>query len=141
MYSMPVIVTALIAVANVPASANKEDVAALQGVWDEVSLKSDGKEVVKSPFAARIVISGNQLTYIIHPGEFQTTLKIDANKKPATIDAIGKEWCISGIYEVNRDTLKICYDPKTKERPKDFEAKRGTSSVLWVLKRVKKENK
>jgi uncharacterized protein (TIGR03067 family) len=131
MHRTLVLTAAVLAVAPAATDdANKKELEALQGTWDEQSIKSNGREEVVRPFTGRLIIAGNRLTYIIHPGEFQATFKIDATRRPVAIDAIGKEWGLVGIYQVNGDTLKICYDPGQKTRPKEFDAKKGDPYVL-----------
>lgn len=41
-----------------------------------------------------------------------------------------------GIYEVDGDTLKICYGLPGAERPKDFKTTTGSKENCFVLKRV-----
>jgi uncharacterized protein (TIGR03067 family) len=135
MWRALVLTAAVVAIAADPPKddASKKDLERLQGVWDQVT--DDG-----SPFVCRVVISGTKLTYIIHPGEFPGTLKIDATKKPATMDVAFKKDLptLYGIYEVKGDTLRICFtDEKGKERPKEFDAKKGSPYTLWVFKRAK----
>ena len=42
-----------------------------------------------------------------------------------------------GIYEIDGDTLKVCFDPEGKKRPTEFKTASG-SQTLVVHKRLKK---
>jgi uncharacterized protein (TIGR03067 family) len=71
------------------------------------------------------------------------TLKLDATKNPKTIDALpdgpaGKMGPILGIYEIDGDTLKLCFAAPGMERPKDFTCKAGSGHTLTVWMREKK---
>ena len=64
------------------------------------------------------------------------TFALDPAKKPAAIDLIGKEGKTGlQIYLLDGDTLKLASAGEGKDRPKDFDAK-GISITL--LKREKK---
>jgi uncharacterized protein (TIGR03067 family) len=43
----------------------------------------------------------------------------------------------SAIYELQGDTLKICYDLTGKARPTEFKSKAGTQLFLATYKKVK----
>ena len=69
------------------------------------------------------------------------THKFNPAKKPAQVDAVVTEGedkgnTMLGIYELKADTLKVCFDPKRKERPADFTSKAGRMTA--VVEREKK---
>jgi hypothetical protein len=43
-----------------------------------------------------------------------------------------------GIYEIDGDTLKVCFDPQGKVRPTEFKSAPGSENFVNVHKRVKK---
>src|SRR4029077_474556 len=46
---------------------------------------------------------------------------------------------LKGIYEIQGNTLKVCYDLKGQRYPKSFEAGRGSGQVLYTFQRVRVE--
>jgi hypothetical protein len=44
---------------------------------------------------------------------------------------------ILAIYEIDGDTLKVCYDLGGKNRPTEFKTKEGTALFLATYKREK----
>ena len=70
------------------------------------------------------------------PAEFT----LDSKAKPKAIDIKppkGSEKLVLGIYELDGDTLKICFNEDAK-RPKEFASAEGSRTVLLILKREKK---
>jgi len=68
--------------------------------------------------------------------------KVDATKKPKTMDMTPsegryKDKTLLGIYELDGDTLKICFAEPGKDRPTDFTSKAGSGVVLAIHKREK----
>ena len=115
----------------------------MQGTWKWVT-----QEGAQHPASAEdlekttIMFSGDK--WIIRDGDkvIQAgTQKLNATKKPSQIDTVATEGpdkgdIMLGIYELKGDTLKVCFDPKGKERPSSFTAKAGQLS--GTLNRVKK---
>ena len=71
------------------------------------------------------------------------TQKLDPSKSPKTIDVTmtegpSKGTVMLGIYEIDGDTLKVCFDPHGKKRPTEFKSAPGSQTFVNVHKRVKK---
>ena len=123
-------------------AAVKEEMKQLQGNWVVVSIQVNGKDLpqdkIGDPNAA---IKGDE--YRIH--DFRLRLMIDPTKKPKTIDMDGKDGNgkplrMIGIYELEGDTLKICFaKPGTAERPTKMETKPDSGQSLVVYKRNKEK--
>ncbi|HLJ96820.1 MAG TPA: TIGR03067 domain-containing protein [Gemmataceae bacterium] len=118
--------------------AVKRDSKALQGNWTVVSIEVNGTTVPKDKIGGRdATFKGDQ--YSIH--SFRLTVKIDPIKQPKTIDMDGKDGngkplSMTGIYDLDGDTLKICFaKPGTKERPAQFKTRPRTGESLIVYKR------
>ena len=43
-----------------------------------------------------------------------------------------------GIYEIDRDTLKACFDAQGKKRPTEFQSAPGSANFVNIHKRMKK---
>jgi uncharacterized protein (TIGR03067 family) len=118
----------------------KEDLKKFQGTWS-TSAEQNGE---KAPQNATVVIKDN--TYTVKVGDKTVdsgTFKLGAEKKVKTIDSTadigpGKGKTMLGIYEIDGETIKICFAMPEKERPKEFEAKKGSDHVLYVMKKEKK---
>jgi uncharacterized protein (TIGR03067 family) len=69
-------------------------------------------------------------------------VKIDTSKKPKTMDIIGAEGPNKGktflaIYELNGDTLRVCYNLGGKERPAEFKTTKDSLVFLATYQRAK----
>jgi uncharacterized protein (TIGR03067 family) len=135
----------LVAADEPKSDANKKDLERLQGDWAAVSMIRDGQELpdddVQSLFRT---MKGDQYTVFLFKKVIgKGTFKIDASKKPKTIDlqaasAAAKGQPILGIYDFDGDKWKICYANPGKERPQEFTAKEGSGHTLAVWEREKK---
>jgi uncharacterized protein (TIGR03067 family) len=125
--------------------ANKTDLEKMQGDWAAVSMCSDG--VKSSDDEAQSIfetIKGDRYTlFLFNKPLVKGTIKIDARKKPKTIDTtmtdgLGKGTTTLGIYEIDGATLKFCSAQPGKDRPTDFTSKKGSGHFLSVWEREKK---
>jgi uncharacterized protein (TIGR03067 family) len=62
----------------------------------------------------------------------------DAGKPKGIVIKAKNDENLEGIYELKGDSLKICLGRKGEDKPKEFESKEGTKTMLLVLKREKK---
>jgi uncharacterized protein (TIGR03067 family) len=138
-------------------TARADDVAdelkKLEGTWRIVSREHNGQKSVP-PDSWQI--KGNRITAIVNKNPLASyELKIDPTKKPKTIDrammlpeSFGSKKLKPGtpnygIYEVDGDTMKMCYyfyagEDKDKKRPADFTAPKDSNRLLYILKREKR---
>ncbi len=144
-----VIIVASLAVSGIVRGEDKKDggddvLKKIQGTWKFVSQEMDGKAIPKEDLAKQtITFDGDKWTVrrdgkVIQAG----THKFNTAKKPTQVDAAvtegeGKGNTMLGIFEMKDETLKVCFDPKGKERPSDFSSKDGR--MLVVVEREKKE--
>jgi uncharacterized protein (TIGR03067 family) len=125
------------------ADANAKDLEKMQGDWAVVSVVRDGvKEEDDNAQSLFRTVKENQYTvFLFDKAVGSGTFKIDATKKPKTIDSFpanlaGK--AILGIYQIDGDTMKTCYAPPGKDRPTEFSSKKGSEHTLMVWEREKK---
>jgi uncharacterized protein (TIGR03067 family) len=142
---LAVLIVGLLVAADDVKSDSKQDMEKMQGEWTMVSGSRDGQpipdEFVQS---LRRTISGDKFS-VKREGESLSagTFKLDASKTPKTIDLTLTEGqasgqTIQGIYELQGDTLKICYSAPGQPRPKEFSAAEGSMQTFATWKRAKK---
>ena len=138
-------VAALLVAADKPDDASKKDLEQMQGDWGCASTVRDGEKLGDDE--AQVVfrtVKGDQYTVSVYDKPVgKGTITLDATKKPKAIDSRPEGAAkdappLLGIYELDGDTLRTCYAPAGKERPKDFECKKGSGHTLTVWKREKK---
>ena len=123
---------------------DKTDLDKLQGTWKFVSMEQDGQPAPKGEEMGTITFEKDKFTVKAGGQVLQAgTQVLDATKKPKAVDATvtegeGKGTTMLGIYELDGDNLKACFDPQGKKRPTEFKTAAGSGHMLVVLKREKK---
>jgi uncharacterized protein (TIGR03067 family) len=128
-----------------PAEDKSKDEEKIQGTWTAVSRETGGKITPEAELkGGKLIIKHGTLTSDDGKRKEKVgSYKIDPSKKPKAIDLTytaneGKERT-SAIYELDGDTLKICWSEKDPDhRPTEFTGKEGSGQTLMVLKRKKK---
>lgn len=118
--------------------AVKKDLAHLQGEWTMVSGSADGQPMPdEMRKEMKRVCKGDQITVTMKNQVFlKAKITIDPSKSPKTIDydmtegfSKGKKQL--GIYELNGDTFKACFNSPGAERPTEFKAGEGLTLSEW----------
>jgi len=116
-----------------------------QGDWTIESSVTGGMELPADQLKGFVVIfEGDKHTVKMGDQVIQVgTQKIDPSKSPKTIDVTMTEGpdkgkVLLGIYEIDGDTLKVCFDPEGKKRPTEFKSAAGSMNFVNIHKRVKK---
>src|SRR5262245_22282880 len=116
------------------------DRAKLQGTW--VATKYFGGQSERPLPKKPAVFKGEKLEFSILADGM--TFKLDTSKSPKQIDIVptsgaDKGEVYPGIYEFEKDTLKLSVVPRAKsDRPTAFESKkRGDPALYFVLKKEK----
>ena len=115
-----------------------------QGTWTFESSVTGGEELPADHLKLVVVtFEGDKHTVKRGDDVIQVgTQKLDPSKTPKTIDVTmlegpHKGTVMPGIYEINADTLKVCFDPEGKTRPTEFKSPPGSKNFVNVHKRVK----
>jgi uncharacterized protein (TIGR03067 family) len=128
---------ALLAVAT-PAADVKSALKDLQGTWKAISGEEGGQKASADDIKnMKLVFKGDEFTalhgdMVIMAG----TIKLDPAAKPGKIDLISTAGRLQGktgkgIYELDKNTLKLCLVEPGQERPTDFRAGRGQHLLVY----------
>jgi uncharacterized protein (TIGR03067 family) len=126
----------------------KTDHDRLQGTWRVLDMVTDGKPNIKQnpDDEADATFADDTMSLVAQPGakkfrEF--TIKVDSTKKPKNIDlkvteGVGKGKVALGIYELDGDTLKLCFpQDENVARPTEFASTDGSRHVFLTMRRQK----
>jgi uncharacterized protein (TIGR03067 family) len=142
------LLTVVLAVAA-PAEDTKKDEELIQGTWVFVSREMLGKKTPDAELraAGKVIIKDGTMTNDDGKKKETVPYKLDPSKKPKAIDLTfdaldgggGKE-TYRAIYELDGDTLKICWSEKAPDhRPTKFASDEGSAQTMIVFKREKKD--
>ena len=140
-------VVGLLLGADAPKDDGKKDKEKLQGTWKAVTAQQRGQSQDDAE-EHRLIFSGDEFS--VKKGEetvVKGKFKIDTSKKPKEIDMefieakreSVKGKTALGIYELDGDTLKWCWNKPGGERPKKFSSEATDEHLLVTLKREKSE--
>ena len=118
-------------------ATDTDDQQALHGKWIVESFQYNGNPVDRLKDAVREFKNGS---YSLTPkqGEgIEGSVKLDPTQKPKAIDLDVNGRTLKGIYELDGDTLKMCYDLMHEERPTEFVSKPDSGLIVIVHKREK----
>jgi uncharacterized protein (TIGR03067 family) len=124
--------------------ADPKDSELIQGTWQVTKIEIDGKShdaerkekwvVGKDTIKWSGRIRSMEMTYSLKPTEAPKAMDMTISEGQGT----GEKFI--GIYALDGDTLKVCYQIVGEVRPKAFQTKQGDSTiVLLTLKRKKQE--
>jgi uncharacterized protein (TIGR03067 family) len=143
-FSMGAAVLVQQAVADAKDDLAKKDRDALQGTWLAITHEIGGTAIdltkIEKAKDWRWEIKGNKLVNRIKGAAEDGTFKLDPGKDPKHIDLkFEKEGKPNaGIYALDGDTLKICYDIPGQDRPKGFTTEKGPKVTIWTFKKKAK---
>jgi uncharacterized protein (TIGR03067 family) len=127
--------------------AVKKELARMQGVWKTVSVEINGQAVPEEEFKDdRLTIRDG--AFVLRAGKSSTagTLTLDPTKQPRTIDTetvLGKDKGIKslGIYQLEGNTLKVCYVVHPNPRPTEFKTMPKSGRALVVYQKIAAKEK
>jgi uncharacterized protein (TIGR03067 family) len=125
--------------------AAKKDLAKLQGVWIMTSMETEGHVLAPEEFEGRNSLYEGD-TLALRAGETvrrRGIVTLDPTRTPKamnTWDADGPyaDQTLPGIYELEGDTLKVCFARPGEPRPSKFTSKEGNGFLVCTYKRKKK---
>ena len=115
------------------------------GVWTFESVEAGGKKAPAEELKGlTLTFAGDK--YTVKKGDEVIQVgrqKLDPSRSPKAIDVtitegLNKGKSMLGIYEIDGDTLKVCFDEGGKKRPTEFKSAAGSETFVNVHKRVKK---
>jgi len=121
--------------------AAKKELENLAGAWDIRNAQYNGKGMSLDR------IEGWTLTFSKDQFDLKQieviagACKVDPTQKPKTIDikvdkGRDKGKTLHGIYELDQNKLKICFNAADKaDRPTEFATKAGSGSTLYIFQR------
>jgi uncharacterized protein (TIGR03067 family) len=131
--------TSLGAVPSGPA----DDAAAIQGSWKPVSAELGGQAMPEAVLKSiSLKLENGRYAVLVGTAPDNGTYTIDASASPRAMSVTGTEGPNQGktfpaIYELNGDTLRICYDLSGTKRPAEFKTAAGTMLYLVTYNRRK----
>jgi uncharacterized protein (TIGR03067 family) len=119
-----------------------QETANWQGTWKMVSCIANGQT---EPGDVQWIVDGDHYTISVdgqnHVDPYNFTL--DPSKKQ--IDVFHHDTpkgtyggSLKGIYELEGDSLKVCYDLTGQKYPKSFDASRSSRQVIYEFRRERK---
>jgi uncharacterized protein (TIGR03067 family) len=117
----------------------------MQGAWDVQSVEQDGERAADASLIKMVIIKDDQfavrywLPRSKEYGDLVDRFRLDESKSPKRIETTSKEdgSVHAGIYELDGDTLKCCWNRGDRSNPPtDFTCLKGSNRRLFVLKRA-----
>lgn len=133
----------LLSIVQTANAADPKDRDTIQGTWAASSVEFGGKpfpeEIRKS---IKLTLKDDKYTVNVGPNLDQGTIKLDPSAKPKAMDIVGTEGpnknkTFQAIYELDGNTLRICYDLSGQSRPTAFKTSEGTQLFLVTYNREK----
>jgi uncharacterized protein (TIGR03067 family) len=124
----------------------------IQGDWQFVALNLNGDDGSKESLEKmRLKITFSEWILVVEGQEVPISYQLDDSKKPKQLSLIFDESIKPAIYELNGDTLKICwYEKRNRKKDKEgkdidpgraarrpTEFKTGPGIMVMILKRAK----
>ena len=137
-----IVAVGLCVAAQTKPDAKKEDKDLVQGSWAFANGQRNGETPPDEVQSLKLSFKDDKLIAHINGEAKDGKFKIDATKKPKeitiTIEDNGRNMEMKGIYEMDGDTLYLCFPSEPGgPTPKELTGKRGSKQMYWVLKRAK----
>ena len=121
----------------------QEEQKKLEGTWQLTEGEVGGTKL--PPEVARaiaLVLTGDHYRATTAEGFDEGTVRLMPDRKPKAMDMDGTKGPNKGktmlaIYDLQDDTLRVCYDPSGRERPTEFKSKQDTKTFLAIYRKQK----
>jgi uncharacterized protein (TIGR03067 family) len=123
--------------------AVKQEKKNLTAVWKLVSSETKGEKVPERILKGEVVrwtITDSTIAVTVEKeSKGEDKYRLDPTASPKTIELKDKDGHRTpGIYSLDGDTLKVCIDEGSEERPKVFASKPDTQLSVLTFKRVRR---
>lgn len=137
------VAVALLGTAVVRADAVADDWKKLAGTWKVGAATLNGEDATAAFQEAVLTIEEGKYKVAFAGMSDAGTLQLDPARKPKLMTITGtdgpnKGKTLPAIYEVDGDTLKVCYTLDGKDAPTEFHSTAGNKTLLVTYKRDKK---
>ena len=113
------------------------DLDGMQGDWAPVEFVANGSPLPADDLAAiKLKVKGNEYFVDAPDVKDQGSIKLNVTTNPKSMDVTsGSGAEVPAIYELTRETLKVCYAVDGGSRPTEFKSGDGSGRVLATYKR------
>jgi uncharacterized protein (TIGR03067 family) len=129
---------------DAPRKAAADDLKKLQGLWQCVAMEREGDPIPPEDLKGSTATYEDDRITLTRDGEVfrQGIVTLDPNRTPKRVntwDLNGpyEDQTVPGIYQIDGDTLKVCFSRPGSERPAKFTTKEGAGTLYCVYKRKK----
>ena len=140
---LPTVAVALFVAAFAQADTAADDWKKLAGAWKVDAAVLNGEDQTATFKETVLTIQEGKYKVDFAGMSDAGTLKIDPAKKPKLMTVTGtdgpsKGMTLPAIYEVDGDTLKVCYTLEGKDPPTEFKSTAENKTLVVTYKRGKK---
>lgn len=128
----------------VAARQGDDDAKAIQGDWKPVKGELGGLQMTDAVLKTiSLRLDDGKYEVFVNAASDKGTYELDPGAKPRSITVTGtagpnKGRTFPAIYELDGDTLRICYDLSGAKRPTEFKTVEGTKLYLVTYRRQTK---
>lgn len=125
---------------------DKKELEKIAGKWQPTMMQlGETKFTAEQIKQTTLIIEVDKYHVNVSGQSDKGTLKLDPKAKPKSMDIVGTEGPNKGksfpaIYEIEGDSLKICYALEGTKRPTEFKVS-GEKVLLVTYQKVKEEKK
>jgi uncharacterized protein (TIGR03067 family) len=135
-YILPVVLAVGATLSAFGAGAPDDDAKAMQGSWQPANAEFGGQAMPAAVLKTiSLKLENGKYEVMVGDAPDKGTYTLDSGANPKSITVTGTEGPNTGlsfpaIYELNGDTLRICYDLSGAKRPTEFKSVAGTKIYL-----------